>query len=197
MPSGEDKSNGYESVAHDFIAARSARRIGEQTVREWARTLPSGASVLDIGCGGGVPVTETLLDLELHVCGVDASPTMIEAFRQKFPSAPARCTDLTADPDLFGLEFDAAIAWGVLFLLPPDAQIALIGRIGRALRRGGRFAFTAPEQAIEWTDVMTGRKSISLGRSAYRSALAAAGFTLETETKDEGGNHYYFATKQS
>ena len=33
--------------------------------------------------------------------------------------------------------------------------------------------------------------------SEPRSALAAAGFTLETETKDEGGNHYYFATKQS
>jgi SAM-dependent methyltransferase len=196
MPSGEDKSNGYESVANDFIAARSARRIGEQTVREWAQTLPCGASVLDIGCGGGVPVTETLLDLGLHVYGVDGSPSMIEAFRQRFPAAPAHCADLTADPDLFGLEFHAAIAWGVLFLLLPDAQRALINRIARALRPGGRFAFTAPEQATEWTDVMTGRKSISLGRSAYIAALAAAGFHLDTETQDEGGNHYYFATKQ-
>src|SRR5580658_153445 len=54
-----DPSNGYEEIAAQFIAARNGR-IGAATVREWGRTLPAGSAVLDLGCGHGVPVSQTL-----------------------------------------------------------------------------------------------------------------------------------------
>lgn len=55
-----DRSNGWEAVADQLIAVRS--RIGEAMVRTWCRSLPAGASVLDLGCGAGVPVSEALMD---------------------------------------------------------------------------------------------------------------------------------------
>jgi hypothetical protein len=45
-----------------------------KAVREWARTLPSGAAVIDLGCGPGFPITEVLVSGGLNVYAVDASP---------------------------------------------------------------------------------------------------------------------------
>jgi len=61
-----DRSNGYEGVAAEFLAGRGNARtrskgIGVKAVREWARTLPRGAAVIDLGCGAGFPITEVLV----------------------------------------------------------------------------------------------------------------------------------------
>ena len=59
-----DRSSGYEGVAVEFLARRGSGRstgVGVNTVRKWARTLPGGASVLDLGCGPGFPITEVLV----------------------------------------------------------------------------------------------------------------------------------------
>jgi SAM-dependent methyltransferase len=82
-----------------------------------------------------------------------------------------------------------------VFLLAPDAQANLIHKVARALKPGGRFLFTAPRQASEWSDNLTGRKSVSLGSDAYRQILEAAGLVLVGEAEDEGENHYYFSHK--
>jgi hypothetical protein len=52
-----DKSNGYEEVAERFMVSRNPR-IGVSTVREWSRALACGSSVLDVGCGHGVPISQ-------------------------------------------------------------------------------------------------------------------------------------------
>jgi hypothetical protein len=55
--------------------------------------------------------------------------------------------------------------------------------------------FTAPREACEWKDAMTGLRSESLGAPAYRRLLETAGLVLLDETEDEGENHYYVALK--
>ena len=86
-----DPSNGYERVAQQFIDSRLRSNVGVQTVRTWCRTLPKGGTVLDLGCGSGVPVTQTLMAEGLTVYGVEASPTLCEVFRRNFPDAPVAC----------------------------------------------------------------------------------------------------------
>ena len=83
-----DRSNGYEGIAAEFMAARGgprSTRIGAEQVRTWARQLTRRSAVLDLGCGSGVPVTQVLLDQGLAVYGVDASPSMVSAFKQRWP----------------------------------------------------------------------------------------------------------------
>ena len=87
-----DRSNGYDAVASGFIASRRHSAIGAATVREWAKTLPPRGSVLDLGCGSGVPISEVLMNAGLLVHGVDASPAMIAAFQTTFPTAPTDCS---------------------------------------------------------------------------------------------------------
>jgi 2-polyprenyl-3-methyl-5-hydroxy-6-metoxy-1,4-benzoquinol methylase len=191
---GDDRSNGYESAAAEFMRHRAASRVGVDTVRAWARSLPNGAAVLDLGCGAGVPVAEALDHDGLLIHGIDASPTLVAAFRQRLLHAPVACETI-ADSGFFDRTFDGVVAVGLLFLLPAEEQRAAIRKVAAALNPGGRFLFTAPVQMCSWTDLLTGRESWSLGREAYRAALADAGLTVVGENADEGGNHYYDARR--
>jgi len=190
-----DGSNGYESVAGRFMSHRSQSRVGVDTVREWAKCLPRGAVILDLGCGNGRPVSQVFFDEGFTVYGLDASASMIAAFRAQFPSAQAECS-MIEDSDFFDRTLDAVVAWGLIFLLTPEAQSLLIRKVSRVLNRGGKFLFTSPKRVCEWSDALTGRKSVSLGLEAYHRILIAEGLTPVGERQDEGDNHYYLALKE-
>lgn len=161
---------------------------------DWSKSLPDGAAVLDLGCGTGVPITKTLIDRGFDVYGIDASPSIIAAFRARFPTIPVECAAVE-DSDFFGRAFEGVVAWGLFFLLDADAQRRLIAKIAAVLPRGGRLLFTATQQFCTWMDAMTDRPSTSLGHDLYRSALEAEGLSLVGTQLDVGENYYYFAQK--
>lgn len=181
-------SNGWDAVAEQFVAVRSG--AGAAIVSAWAKALPVGSDVLDLGCGSGEPIAAALDAAGCRVFGVDASPRLAEAFARRFPQHRVACETVETS-SFFDLRFDAAVAVGLLFLLPPVAQCELIARVAAVLKPDGRFLFSAPVQQAEWLDLLTGRLSVSLGDAAYRSALHAAGLRVAAEHVDEGGNHHY------
>jgi len=194
-----DRSNGYEGAAAEFLAGRGSARtrskgIGVKPVREWARTLPRGAAVIDLGCGAGFPITDVLVTEGLNVYAIDASPSFIEAFRRNLPGLPVAC-EAVEDSTFFNRTFDAVIAWGLIFLLPTEEQRRLIQRVADILVPGGRLLFTSEDKPLVWNDAMTGLESRSLGAVEYRNQLAAAGLSVIREYEDEGENHYFDALK--
>lgn len=188
-----DQSNGYDEIAERFIAGRNPS-TGAAIVHEWNRTLPEDASVLDLGCGHGEPVARILMERGSRVFGVDASLRLLEEFRRRFPGAMAEHAAVE-ESGFFERTFDGIIAWGLMFLLSAKTQAVVIQKAATALEPGGRFLFTAPREAVSWTDAITGRESLSLGREEYRRILRDAGLRLDGEGSDEGENHYYFASK--
>jgi 2-polyprenyl-3-methyl-5-hydroxy-6-metoxy-1,4-benzoquinol methylase len=191
----QDRSNGYDQVAEVFIRARNPQ-IGVATVLRWSKTLPPAASILDLGCGHGVPISEALIAQGFQVFGLDASAKLIAAFRERFPKAWAECA-AAEESEFFYRKFDAVIAWGLLFLLQADVQEIVIGKVARALNPAGKFLFTSPRQCVTWSDSLTGRTSASLGLEAYEHILRANGLTLDGTDIDEGENHYFFASRRS
>jgi 2-polyprenyl-3-methyl-5-hydroxy-6-metoxy-1,4-benzoquinol methylase len=191
-----DKSNGYEEIALTFIYGRGRNHsgVGASVVADWSQMLSAGATVLDLGCGTGLPISQALIERGFNVYGVDASPTIVGAFRANFPNTPVECAAVE-DSDFFGQTFDGVVAWGLLFLLDVEIQCRLIGKVAGVLRSGGGFLFTAPRQRCSWCDAMTGRISRSLGQEAYRKALEAEGMLLVGTHSDEAENHYYFSQK--
>jgi SAM-dependent methyltransferase len=189
-----DSSNGWEAVAETFIQDAQGSSVGVATIRSWSRSLPGGGEILDLGCGPGGPRSEVLFDNGFAVYGVDASPSLVQAFRRRHAEAQVACERVEESP-FFGRAFDAAVAWGLMFLLPEESQRRVIHRVARAFKPSGRFLFTAPAQICTWADLSTGRPSRSLGADAYKTELAAAGFSLVGEYDDEGENHYYDAIK--
>ena len=195
----EDGSSGYEAVATIYIAGRGTRSrvgdsIGAAVVKAWADAFPPGATVLDLGSGPGEPSTRILQAAGLTTYAVDASPTMVAAFRERFPGVPVERNTVQAS-EFFNRTFTGVLAWGLVFLLDPAAQALVIEKVARALEPQGRFLFTAPRQPLEWLDAMTGRRSQSLGAHTYERLLRDAGLTWVAAAEDEGENHYYFVEK--
>lgn len=191
----DDRANGYELAAQEFMARRTETRFGVGEVRAWAKGLPRRAAVLDLGCGHGVPISQVLIEEGCSVWGIDASPTLVSALRARFPGVEVEC-ERVEDSELFTRKFDGVVAWGLLFLLEPATQPLVLERIASALEQGGRLLFTAPEQLCEWVDVLTGRQSVSLGADAYMRILDGAGMELLEQYRDEGDNHYFSAVKR-
>lgn len=191
-----DKSNGYEGIAPFFIKTRgqALNGIGTSSVLNWARTLPVNATVLDLGCGTGIPISKILMDEGMRVYGIDASSTMIKAFQENFPTTIVACESIE-DSCFFNRTFDAIIAWGVFFLLSQTAQAKLIQKVAAALPPGGQLLFTSPRMPVEWMDAMTGQRSVSLGADKYKELLSIWGFSTLEEFMDEGENYYYSAVK--
>ena len=159
MVANVDKSNGYEDIASIFIAGRGQNTsgVGISSVAEWSRMLSKGASILDLGCGTGVPISRTLIERGFNLYGVDASASMVAAFRDRFPGAPVECAAVE-DSDFFNRTFDGVVAWGLFFLLSPDVQRNLITKIAAVLPSGGRLLFTAPSKICSWSDAMSSAK---------------------------------------
>ena len=193
-----DKSNGYENHATTFIRCRSKGidGVGAPSVRRWARSLAPNATVLDVGCGIGDPISKALVDEGLTVYGIDASPSMVEGFMQNFPDSPVSC-EAVEDSSFFDRQFDAIIAWGLMFLLPKETQEVVIQKMANALYAGGKLLFTAPSHPMKWNDAITEIESISLGAEKYKELLGASGLSLIEEFEDEGENHYYHAEKHN
>lgn len=120
-----DPSNGYEAAAQEFLRRREKSSIGVAIVQSWARSLPRGGAILDLGCGAGVPISEALANEGLVVYGIDASPTLAAAFRRRFPHAHLAC-EAIEHSRFFDRTFDGVIGVGLMFLLPAEVQRATI-----------------------------------------------------------------------
>jgi SAM-dependent methyltransferase len=187
-----DASHGYEELADEFMRRRDDF-IGKAEVRQWAGEFAPGAEVLELGCGHGV-ISQVLVDAGVTLSAVDASPSLLRAFRERFPGVETECAAAEAAM-LMGRAFGGILAWGLIFLLEEDQQRTVLSRAARALRPGGRLLFTAPIQVVEWIDIMTRQPSRSLGVDEYERILRNEGLEVSWGVRDEGENHYYFARK--
>jgi ubiquinone/menaquinone biosynthesis C-methylase UbiE len=119
-------------------------RIGRRTVARLA--VPSGAKVLDVGCGTGssaLPAAEAV-GPDGSVVGVDLSDRLLERARTKASGRGLMNVDfIEADMSALGYpdyEFDAIISVFSIFFVP-DME-GLVRELWRMVRPGGRMAIT-------------------------------------------------------
>ena len=189
-----DSAEAYESRAHEFLRSRDPSSIGTQVVDQWAHSLRRGATVIELACGGGYPISRVLDAAGLKLWAVDSSPTLLAEFQSRFPNIPIQCARVQ-ESDFFGWNFDGVIAIGLLFLLSESDQIDLIARVAEILVPNGRFLFMAPIQVGIWKDLSTGVECSSLGQERYGELLRNAGFRVLATYTDKGENNYYDAEK--
>ena len=68
----------YERHDRSWDADRRAAGWNDKCwIDRFASLLPAGASVLDIGRGGGAPVGLALVASGFQVTGIDSSPTLV------------------------------------------------------------------------------------------------------------------------
>jgi SAM-dependent methyltransferase len=147
---------GYDAISLAYrsddgtAAASSAEDLSRYAgwVRELAGLLPARATVLDLGCGAGIPATSQLTAHGLRVLGVDFSAVQLRRARQLVPAARLVQADMT-ELHLQSGRIDAVVSFYALIHVPLADQQALIPRIRGWLRPGGHFLATVG--ADRWT----------------------------------------------
>lgn len=185
-----DSADAYEVHAREFLRLRDESHIGVNVVDSWARALQCGASVIELGCGGGYPITLVLRAVGLRLCAIDSSETLALEFQSRFPDIPIQCGKVQ-ECNFFEQTYDGAVAIGLVFLLTELEQLELISSVAKILRPGGRFLFTAPIEKGSWLDMVTGLSCTSLGLASYEAQIQIAGLSIVTTFSDSGGNHYF------
>jgi 2-polyprenyl-3-methyl-5-hydroxy-6-metoxy-1,4-benzoquinol methylase len=134
--------SGYDRMAEQYLATKDPEDpLALVALEDLASLLPSEASVLDLGCGAGVPVTRWLADRGFAVTGVDVSARQLELARKNVPEGTflkADMTELAFAPE----SFDAAVAFHSIIHVPRAEQHALLESIHRWLKPGGVFLAT-------------------------------------------------------
>ena len=189
-----DSATEYEKNAHNYLSGRDESLVGYKIVRRWADKLPEKSEVIEIACGGGYPVTRELAESGLNLWAIDSSKTLLSEFEKRFPNVQVKC-ERVQDSDFFDRKFDAAIAIGIIFLLPDLEQNEFIHRVSSILNTGGKLLFMAPIKTGTWHDLNTGIQCSSLGFSKYQEILNKSGFKLISTSEDAGENNYYEAEK--
>ena len=107
---------------------------------EWLQYFPAGASLLDLGCGGGQDAGD--LDRRgYHVVGADRTSALLSAGRRRYPSLPLVRADLR-DLPFHAMSFDGLWAAASLMHFPkPDAR-RILADLYKLVRPGGLLAAT-------------------------------------------------------
>jgi SAM-dependent methyltransferase len=144
-----------------------------------------GERILDLGCGDGA-LTTKLVEIGCHVIGIDSSPQMVAAARERH--VDARVAD--GQSLSFDCEFDAVFSNAALHWMKDGRGV--IDSVWRALKPGGRFVGECGGRGnvatiIAAVDSALARRDITLpalwffpGPDEYWSLLEDRGFAVGT-----------------
>ena len=131
----------YEENAEAWDAQRGRDLFERPWLDRFTALLPSGGTVLDIGCGMGEPIARYLIERGFRVTGVDSSPSLLALARGRFPDHEWVVADMRA-LDL-GRRFDGILAWHSFFHLSPEDQRPMFARFASHAAEGTALMFTS------------------------------------------------------
>src|ERR1700677_378934 len=116
----------YERHALSWDADRNAADwLDRPFVERFLGFLSKGATVLDLGCGGGSPVALHMVAQGFRVTGVDSSPTLISLCQTRMPDQEWIVGDMRSLA--LGRRFDGILAWDSFFHLRHQDQRTMFG----------------------------------------------------------------------
>lgn len=151
MRENEIVARGYDQIAEAYLNWTSRSPLRELWLDKLADLLPAQGSVLDLGCGAGIPVARRLTKLGFSVLGIDGSSGQIALACKNEPDAEFRVADMVT-VSFPTASFDAVTAFYSIIHVPRVEHVAMFKRIAAWLKPGGIFlASLGYRDAPDWT----------------------------------------------
>jgi SAM-dependent methyltransferase len=196
--------NAYDLIADKWHAySRDQGYIDRALgyVDQILRNVPANATVLDLGCGTGIPIAKHIVQKGYRVIGVDQSKKMLEIARREVPEAEF------IHGDMIQIEFDqrfaAAVAWDSAFHVERKYHSAIYRKLANSLEAGARLLLsvggTNCDEAIAGAEGFTSEMfGETFFYSGYEPALArklieAEGFEIEVWEVDDPSSRGHIA----
>ncbi len=126
---------GYNTIANRYLAERTHDSADVRLLDDFIERLPVNASVLDAGCGAGVPIAQMLSE-RFKVTGVDFSEAQIELAKKQVPRAEFICADMTK-LDFPENSFDGICSYYAIIHIPREEHESLLKDFYRFLKPNG------------------------------------------------------------
>jgi len=126
---------GYEAVASQYSETRARGSEDVKLLDDFTSRIPEGGLVLDAGCGGGVPIAQSLAS-SYQVVGVDLANQQIRRARSQVPFAEFLIGDIVHLPFRDG-SFDGVCSYYAIIHVPREEHHDLVREIFRVLKRSG------------------------------------------------------------
>ena len=126
---------GFDRVGGEYSQTRSEEGAEVKLLPDFMKRLPTGARVLDAGCGAGEPITRILSE-KFKVVGVDISKKQIDAARELLPYCEFVWQDMTTltYPDEY---FDGIVSYYAIPHIPREEHIGILRNFYRMMKKGG------------------------------------------------------------
>lgn len=181
--------NSYNQIARNYLAGRDQFK-NTKYLEQLNRLLKPNSSILDVGCGAGVPIDRFFIDHGHEVTGIDISPEQIKLAQKNVPQATYQVKDMS---ELIDGEYtvDAVVSFYAIFHTPREEHLAILQRFFSFLSPSGLTLITMG--AGEWE----GKETDFFGGEMYWSHYGAedniklvqdAGFSIISTEIDTSGN---------
>lgn len=138
-----DLKETYNRIAEDWHRDHLADDWWREGTDDFIKKLPTGAQVLDVGCGSGVK-SKYLAAHGLNVVGIDISDKLLEIARREMPNGDYRELSM-ADLDDMKETFDGVFAQASLLHIPKKDAGDVVKKMARRLVLDGLLCINVKE----------------------------------------------------
>ena len=189
MKNSDLVKEGYNKVAKTYSAQRDLFKNDKYLV-ELTKLLKPNSTVLDIGCGAGIPVDKYLIGKGFTVIGIDISDEQIKLAKQNIPNATFEVKDMS-DLKEGDYQVDGVVAFYAIFHTPREKHQELFKKINSFLPLGGLILVTMGSGEWEGTeDDFHGSKMwwSHYGAEKNKEIIKNAGFDILFAEVDTSGD---------
>lgn len=183
-----DVRTGYNKVADAYLKYRDQFKNNRHLAR-LIELLPKGATILDIGCGAGIPIDSYLIKKGYRVKGIDISEKQIELAKKNVPLAQYEQKDMS-ELRYGEYKVDAVISFYAIFHTPRETHLDLLKKMHSFLLDKGILLITMGHS--DWVGKENDFCGAEMSWSHYDAAtnkklILEAGFEILFDEIDTSG----------
>lgn len=183
---------GYNKAAEDYSASRD-EFANIEDLKKLNSLLKPNSTILDIGCGAGIPVDKFFVDHGHKVIGIDISEKQIELAKKNVLEATFAVKDMSEFRE-GEYEVEAVVSFYAIFHIPREKHLELFKKINSFLASKGLILVTMG--AGEYEGEEENFHGVKMWWSHYgadknREIIKNAGFEiLSDEINSSGGERH-------
>jgi 2-polyprenyl-3-methyl-5-hydroxy-6-metoxy-1,4-benzoquinol methylase len=177
----------YDEMAIEYVSGRDELKT-KKYLKLFTNLLRKNSTILDLGCGAGVPVDDVLVKQGFYVVGIDISTKMIELASKNCKGCEYRVADIQ---DLKYGEYSVGgiICLYTMFHLPRNKHAEILRVMASFLPINGPLLISMGDREWEGVHTMYGQKvwASQWGIDKNLQLVKNAGFEIIFDTIDKSG----------
>ncbi len=141
---------GYNEAADSYFKTRN-RFNNTKYLKKLSSLLKPSSTILDIGCGAGLPIDKFFIDKGHKILGIDVSGKQVGLARRNIPEGSFEVKDMS-ELKKGSYKADAIISFYAIFHIPREEHENLFKKINSFLPQGGFLLVTMGSSEYEGCD---------------------------------------------